>query len=553
MWSSLKQLRNSNWIYLFFIVLSLLLYIPTRSGGMVTDFTGWMLRYRAGSFSDIITCFGFPSLHQAFHLLNYLFYRLVGMHPFAWYCLYAVMHGLNAGLLFRLATAWAMRWKQKSLHTLPFFAAFIFLISPYQVEVVVWKVCFHYLLSTAYTLGGFALLIRYLQDKNRKHLLAHHALILIGLFTLEIGLAAPFIFLTFIVADHFHVKEEISHLWSKLKIVFLPQVVFVIIYFLLNKLVLGDWVGHYGAEKHLVFSPLILISHGWQYFAKYLANLHFLPLPAKTYLYESIASPSISYGLLFTAIILFLLSLAFYKRLSTKLKISGLCIVLFFMAIFPIVNLYFLYTLPYDNDRYGYYASPYFYLFVVSLIYLLPKSFRYAFLLLYILWQSILLGTMIADARSTSYITRGLLENFPCDKISDKQVFLLGLPDNYKGQPMFRDFSGRAEAFHESLDLFYNKVDCSDQEIYTVVQYNLKSADDKLNAYYETPDRIKVFFAQGGNWFWRNSIGATSYETESYRVELKGWYYLLHIKQKNENAIFLYPEADKWKEVEKRF
>ena len=553
MWNSLNKIRNSYGIYFLFIVLSLLIFYPTRNGGMVTDFTGWMLRYRAGGFTDIATCFGFPSLHQAFHLLNYSFYKIVGMDPFAWYFLYAILHGINTGLLFRLTDIWRKRWRQHSSIIYPLAAAFLFLISPYQVEVVVWKVCIHYLLSTAYTLGALLVLIRYLERKKKAYLLLHHALVITGMFTLEIGLAAPFIFLVFIIADYYHVKEQVSPLQRTLKYVFLPQLVFLIIYFLLNKLILGDWVGHYGAEKHLIFSPLILVSHGWQYFAKYLGNLHFLPLDSKTFLYAYLARPLVSYSLLIVAVSCLISGVLYYRKLSPNVKIGGVSLLMFFMALFPIINLYFLHTMPYENDRYGYYASPYFYLFVVNFIFNVPRAFRYAFLFWYIVWQGFLLGSMIKDANSTSHMTAGLLENFPCEKVEGKSVFLLGLPDNYRGHPMFRDFSGRAEAFHESLDLFYDRTVCSRAEIYDIMQYNMTNDDSALNAYYETPDRIKVFFAQDGTWFWRNSIGATSYETEEYRVELKGWYYLLHLNKEQDNAIFLYPDGDRWVEVEHRF
>ena len=57
------------------ILISLLLYWKSSNYGLVTDYMGWLNKYRAGDWTDIIHCFNYPGLHQFFHLINYTIYK----------------------------------------------------------------------------------------------------------------------------------------------------------------------------------------------------------------------------------------------------------------------------------------------------------------------------------------------------------------------------------------------------------------------------------------------------------------------------------------------
>ena len=134
-----------------------------------------------------------------------------------------------------------------------------------------------------------------------------------------------------------------------------------------------------------------------------------------------------------------------------------------------------------------------------------------------------------------------MLESFP--EVSADNVFLLNVPDNFKGTFMFRSI-GREAALDECLDMIMDRPVSG--KVYEILQYNMTSVDNDFTTNWESDRALKVEFAQWGNWWWRNGIGATNYENELYSVTPSGKSYIVEFKHSLEDAAILLYKPGGW-------
>ena len=176
------QLRQL--IFPIAIILSLWLYYPSSNYGVVTDYLGWLNKYRAGSWSDVLHCFNYPGLHQVFHFVNYLIYKVTAADQFGLYLIFSITHGVVSYLIYRCIRYFGEWLAWGYAGTASFFVGLLFLMSPYQVEPVTWKACYHYLMITGLMGLSLIYLIRYFEE-NRAYLLIVHLLFFsLGLVTI---------------------------------------------------------------------------------------------------------------------------------------------------------------------------------------------------------------------------------------------------------------------------------------------------------------------------------------------------------------------------------
>jgi len=528
---------------LFFPVLSLLFFYPTYKYGYVTDFLSWLYKYENGSWSDIADCFDYPGLHHFFHLVNFTVFKIVGKSFFGWYLVLSILHGINGALVFVWMGRLVSTFKIENGRFIKWFIPLIFMLSPYSVEPVVWKACLHYLLSLGLIVGGLIYLTDYL-EKNGPVWKVHFCFLL-ALLTLEISLAVPFIYLIYWVS--FEMYHKTFHWRKRIVSITVPQIGIITSYFLANKYFLGGWVGHYGEESHLNFDLPLMCGTAFQYLGKYSFFLHYLPFKVKIPIYNAIVSlPGIGLIFLFSATMIFYL---FRKSIKEKMQNSVLIIfsyLAFFMALFPISNLFFFNVQIYENDRYGYLASLFFYLFIGLVINKISGVFRWitaALFALAILFTGI---KTISMAHTAGEVTHAMVANF--DYYDKKEIVFLSKPDNLGGMQLFRDLSGEARSFTESLYHFQGKK--YDGKIEDLAQINILSPNDKVKVAVIDSFTLKVKNPQNGSWFWRDGMGLIDYETEDYKITKHGWYYLLKRKVSTDNKTYLINNGLQWEEVD---
>lgn len=522
-----------------------LLYWPSYGAGMVTDFSGLIQKLDQGTAWDILNSFGFPSVQIFLNFVYYLHYSLFGLKPLPWYLLYTSLFILNAWLLFLWIHALGRLWSISSNFQLALWSGIVFIVLPYQSEVVVWKVALSYQLTGCLSLWLLITLTKWIETPTLARWWRIQILFILSLLTFELSYSLPFFALLLFISlrqkdnSRMSSKEFVRKMW-------LPLLGLLAAYFLLTRLVIGSWIGHYGASVHLGADPVYTVSNFYRYFFKYLFLGRYLGADLQSVFFERI------YVLPYFVLLVLLSSLTIagliirYKKWRAPFQLSLVFLGLFVLALVPVVSLYFNHLLFIENDRYGFLASAFFAAGLISFLYGLPKLLRWSLLTLYLSACLYFTWTTNQYWQDSNKVFRRLLSDFNYSEYD--HVFILNLPDNLQGADLFRDYSGQDLAFKDALTYVGQKE--VNTQIHEIVQYNLTSLNDKVAVEKIDSLTFKVTFQQYGNWWWRRGIGASNYENEWYRFENQGMSYVLKMKEVPENSVFILQDGATWKELD---
>lgn len=533
----------SGWlVLLIFEVVMLVLYAPTLGAGFVTDFIGWQMRYEGGDFADILNCFGYPGLHQLLHLFFFSFYKIFDTQGLPWYLLFCSLHAVNAFALYQLFKKVFHRFSLPAPGEVSLSGALIFLVLPYQSEPVVWMVCLHYLMTALLMMGSLWFALNYLESHRSKFIWLAHLCFVAALFMLEIAFVMPLLMVVWVWIVSSGIEQSPGRRPLFFRLIF-PQFALLTVYLVLNKLVLGQWVGHYGEQAHLNFPVLQMIGTTFKYLIKYTFFVRYFDHTTKEALFGIFDQAWLVMALAIAGLISLGLAIVYFKKLSTSLKIAGMLLLLFFLSVAPVSNMYF-YTLLYiENDRYGYHGSLFLSMLVALSFFTLPKFMRYPLLIGYIgisVFLTQKTNRWWSESREVYY---GLLHDF---RWYDRdEVIILNIPDSYQGAYSFRIIdqdSGLADYLRYSIGKEYKG------RAIDVLQYNMCEPDASIRVEQVDSNTVKVAFNQWGNWWWRNGIGASNYENDRYRVELLDGAYLLHLKNLHPNTAIIYQVGSRWEE-----
>lgn len=530
-------LRYQRWLPLLFFGVLQLFYAGTYRSGFVTDFTGLMARFDGQNAWGILSCFGFPALEQVLNAFLYVFYRLFDLRPLPWYVAFTAWHSLNTYLVYRLSENLLQAFALKTSRWIPIAGALLFLLSPYQSEVVVWRVCFNFLLVTSLMVGSLLVAAHWLESDRQQRPWGVYGLFIVALFTFELSLVLPFLLMSL---AYFHPSGPRRAAW-----LWVPPLLSLGGYFLLNKWLLGVWVGHYGAETHLRFSISEITAHGLSYTAKLLALVRYWPYPEREWLFLGLRQTWVLVLIGGGLFLILLLSTAFRKRLKPKYQLLTLFALWFGLALGPIINLYFDYLLFIQHDRYTYLAAAFFYPGLVLLVSGIPRKWFWPVFVAYLLLHLIMLVRTNRYWQESSVIYWRLIDSF--DQYPAAEVWLLNVPDNLQGAPLFRDYGDQPQGVADALQYLRRKPYTG--TLREVAQYNLATVIDYVAAEWQENGSLEVSFQQWGNWWWRSGRGLTNYETPAYEVQNQGHHYLLKPKQSIAEVVLLIQKEGAWQRI----
>ncbi|MCB0556373.1 MAG: hypothetical protein KDD02_22700 [Phaeodactylibacter sp.] len=538
--------RRDYYVFFSFLGMVQLLYRDTWNAGFVTDFTGLLWRLEGSDALGILDSFGFPALQPVLNAFLFIFYKAWGLNPLPWYLVFTSLHALNGFLAYRFGAALLETYSARAPRLIAFLGALFFLLSPYQSEVVTWRVCFNFLLSSFLVLSVLWQALAWAKQGRRRQLWAAHSLFALALFTFELALAVPLACLALLLLFP-PTQRSSGGLARQLQWLSIPQFSMLIAYFVLNRLILGAWVGHYGPAVHLKFRLGEILANYYRFGFKFLAFNRYWPHPWKEGLSGWLQEPALLYPLALFTVLGLLFALARFSRWRGEGKASLLFLLLFIFALAPAINLYFNYLLYIENDRYGYLASAFFFLGLSSLLSLLPRWLYLSLSIGFIILSTLFLWRTNQYWKQSTALYYRLMDSF--DWYDAPAVYLLNLPDNYQGAVLFRDFSGQGEAFRDALK--YIKGKPYEGAIYEVAQYNLATPTDGISVRRDSALHYTVEFNQWGNWWWRRGIGmGPGYDADTYSVESKGHFYHLTLDSIQPGAVLLYQEKGEWREVE---
>ncbi len=528
-------------ILLFFFVLVHLFYFPTWNAGFVADFTGLAGRIETHSFWNFLNSFDFPSLHPVLHLFSALFYKSFGVRGFPWYVIFTSFHIINAFMLFRISRKLMRAFEVYQAEAIAFAGSLLFLLSPYASEPVTWRFCFGFLLVSQFILAILRHTIRWLETGERRYQIFILALLAAALFTSEQSLIIPLLTTALMLLWRTQFPSKgLLQVWFRQLL--LPQLLLIAGWFILHKIILGIWAEL--GDPAVYLTPAEILANNFKYLAKYLFFARYWEPSYKTMLFTGIDKSGWLFTFLFVA--LAFAYIWFYKKISPSVKLAGWFLLAFFIALLPVLHLHFNYLLQIENDRYGYLPSLFFTLFLMTLISTFPRWLGYSFFAVYLSISGYYLqrtNHIWADATKVYY---SLLNDF---RWYDKQeVYVLNLPDNLQGSPLFRDYTRQDSTLKDALRYIgrkpYNGI------IHEVAQYNMTILSDGVSAERKNNTTLFVTFNQSGNEWWRRGgVGAPAYEQEAFSFTPRGQSYELHLAKPSKSAVFIYQKGGKWEQL----
>lgn len=530
--------------FIFFFCAALLAYCSTAGTGFVTDEIGWFETYNSYGWKGLLDAFGDKSLHFVYHLFGFTLWRLFKFNGSGWMLVFVILHAAVATAAFHLFRSIFSKIQAVKAGLISFTGAVLFLLSPYQTEVLVWYACVHYLVCTLLVLLALQFFINFLEKGNGKSIVAFYVLFIVAVFTLEISFCVPFILAAFIVLfplQHYAVQNKI-----KLCLLFvLPSFAAVAGYFLLSKFLRGNFAGHYGADTHFNFSIPLLTANLFSYSAKVFALAQFWPHEKREALYNIFQNKAQIFAAV-SALALVCLACR-YRKLPVAFKAALFLLASFALALSPVLNLFFYFITNVEGDRFTYLASVFgAQLIAFSLITFLSYAGWIA-AFVFIFFQLKFLSVNTESWKNNCVVRQSLLEKFEHQNAS--HIFILNLPDNYRGTYMFRTFLPD-NSFAETYKLMYGRG--FESRTTQVLSYNMNSIDDSVVVEKISDNELKVTLAQWGNWWWAGGKGAVSYSTNNYSVAIDEWNhsYTIHFKAKIPGAVYLYQCGREWRKVE---
>ncbi len=525
-------------------VVALLSYLPSIGSGFVYDFLGWQKEYSQGTFADIINCFGYNGNHQFLHLVFFSFYKIFHTQGLPWFLLFSTLHALNGYLLYKVILLFDQQWNIRIPAILAFAGALLFVLHPYSVEPVVWKVCVHYLLSLMAVLIILISFLAFLQTGERKHWWVGGIVFLISLFTLEVSFITPVVvmlcgLITWYIAEN---KKDVFR-----KAVQFGGSLWLLLggYLILNKITLGSIVGHYGGDIHLKFDLLAIVSTEIKYLIKHLFYARFYTFKTKGVLFDQILSlPEIAFfgmSILMALAIFYLLKV---KRLSGQWHLVFLGLSSSLLFVLPVANIYFYHLHIGMNDRYSYMPIAFLILAIIGLVSHIPKWISYSLIGLMLVFNIYFQQKTLRYWNQSTDVLTSLKEKFIWHDAPF--VFVLNSPDNFNGIVM-TSIINEPSGIEELID--YQTPRPFQGKMFDVFQFNMTTPSDGVKVEILAPMQLKVTFNQWGNWWHRNGIGGNTYENEYYKAETLEYPYLLTFKQFPEGSVIIYQDGKDWKEM----
>jgi hypothetical protein len=425
-------LKRGLLLYFLFLLICSAFYALTAPAKLSYDLLDFLLQYKNEGAGGFLHNFNDASVRPFFHLNQFIGFKLFGMNYWGWHATSISLHTLDALLLLVLTERILKLYRINAAQQMAFFSALLFLISPYHTETVVWGCTLHYHTTLACMLAILLLFLRFLQSGNMMVVCAIGLLYLIGYFSLEYMLIMPFM----LIAMYVFLKDKLQGNGRKAWMyIIVPQILLIPLFFVVNKLVLGIFVGHYGANLHLNFRLPDIAFNAIRYFFNYTLFLEYLPAFFREQLLFIGAYPiqtALAMAAIATMWYVFFIKDYFPDRANVLLLFSILCL----LCLSPIINLKISGFYLKQSDRMGYPGNGFFCVILVQAIFLFPAYLRYCLLTLYIICSAFILAQNCYDWKMAGETAQALVADY-LQKFPEEQVCILGEADNFNGAYIF--------------------------------------------------------------------------------------------------------------------
>ncbi len=535
-----KSLKNLL-LFLFFFTVTSILYISTIHSKFVFDFIDLVFDFQKRGWGDLGSLISGLSPYLVSKGVIFIALKIWGFNAYAWYVFSCLLHALNALLLFLFIERIFIHFDYQQPTIAAGLAAALFLVSPFHTEAVVWGGALNYLIVSVFVLLHFHVVFEFIKSGSKLHLAIAGLTLFAAMFSHEWGLfllPADFLLLFFLVDDF---KKMLSSKYLLLVILLLTGIA----YYFFNQWLRGSLVGHYGAETHLNFKLQEIIPAFCKYLLKILLLFTLFPVRIQDKVYAIIQQVSVIHSLSLVFLLIAIACLVLIWKNKKKFGAMVFFFALFCVFVMPVLNLYFPYWINIHADRYCYLPSAFIYASCVAILFRSNSFLKFVLPSVGFVLSVWFLYSVNSSWSEAEKLTRQLERNF---KWWDaKRVYILNLPDNFRGAYMYRNL--RPSAFEGNF-IKYNYL-IPKTEIIEVLNYNLGECSDSVVVEKTNDAQLKVTLSKPGIWWWYKTLGAIDYETDKVKVDVddSGHFYVVDFKQMQAGDVFLYQANGEWREV----
>ena len=496
-----------------FEALALAWYWPARYSGWVTDILGLVPRLETAGLSGAWTGYGSPVFHPLTLGAHYLLWHGAGPQSLPYYLTWTLLHGLTAWMVAEGVRVAAGDLGLRRARESGWWAGLLFAVHPYVVEAVVWRATLNYLLCVPLMLGACWGAYAFAKTGGRGGLLA--SVTLGGLALLSFDLAWVTWALSGVAALAGAHGGAAGARRRRVGVVLSLQAIVLLGYLAAKTAVIGDAVGHYGAERHLNADPAIVLPNAWRQLTKLLFLTRQYGVEAKAGLTARLGEPAYYLSLTAASLGLLVWWLVSAAPRSRRWYLAGLFGVATVVTLLPTANLYYYWLLHGENDRYSYLpATAACAILALGLGALPHRGIRVGaaavLLVAYAYFSRVHVGEWVGGAS----VQAALIDDFP--RLPRGRVIALAAADNYCGTYLFRDANLPYTSLHSHLRFLRGRAPADTVE--NLVNFNQMHPGDSVAAWVNDRGEIELTFRQGGNWFWRGGIGLSDYERPGFRV-----------------------------------
>lgn len=489
-------------IWLIFIGITSTIYYGTQDIVLNDDAFQFFSEFKKEGWGGFYQNYGFSSLYYFTHFFNLLFYHLFGLNNVCWLILLIVLHATNAYLIHCLFNAFYLQHRISNAFLISLAGAILFLISPAQSENVTWVATLHYGLSLLFFLLIGLNIIRGEKEFSSTRILLLLFFYSLSLLTMEFALIFPFCWFLM------QMKFSIQTTTIKNKKLWLGFLLLIPVYFITTKFIKGHFIPHYSTEHLENHTPIQYITNYTNYASKHLFLSHFYPSSVR---YYNIINHWFSL-LIIWSFILWL----FYRYTKKKASRAFVLLKLFVLSVFmlmPVINMYFNIIHQYENNRLGYYFSIALFQLTTFILFESLHIVRFIGFLIIIILNLYFSYKTTTDAKIAGHIFKHCLETFP--DLPKKNIYLINMPNNYKGFYLFRDTWRLSSA----LDFFYQKQFNFNQ----IASTNLLNKNDSFYCIIESDSVLRAGHNNPGDYFMKGPYGAYDREDSAYSFDVDEW------------------------------
>jgi hypothetical protein len=542
----MKQ-KNKFLVFAGYWLLVFVVYYPTALAGRVGDFPGWVQAVTTKHFYDYVnrTDSGVPSMYQFTQIFSYAFYQLFHANAWAWHLLFITMQALNAFLVCAFFRRLFRSVSVRRAEVIALAGAMLFCLCPYITEVVVWEPSFHYWLGLLMMLVVLNCAQLFITKTDMRYAWLAFFVFLLSTFSLEIFYLTPLFVITLALFYRSVDRGYTPALKGILLYFTLPQISLFAFHIFLLRIIYHQGVAHIGSVAIQFTASNFSKSLKYIFHILFFGRFYSEAFRNSVYHFaESRAGLLLFYGIFFLLVVYLV---ARFRSLSVSSKammlLSGWCA----LATGLILPLWFPDTGLVIYDRYTYVLDALLLMFVALLFSLIKNRYVFAGgIAVYAILNFRFTHKANAYWHQSAEIVNNLLYTFPND--TNKKVLLLNLPECLNGVQMVgtRDDGEFRMMYNATMP---GKIH---NDVYDVEAFYMRGINDGAHVNVLNDSTARITLNQWGTWWLYYGLGATSYENDDFKVDMRdmGHWYDLVLKHPAEEYTLLYVTGKDWHKVD---